>query len=225
MCKQSARPAGIEPRYLLQERARVHVERRGEGDAPVIVGYGAVFYREGDADTEYPLWGNVVERIMPGAFDRAIREDDVRSFFNHDANLVLGRNRSQTLRLSVDAVGLRYEVDPPDTQAARDLVVSLERGDVDGSSFMFVPEEVVWRETDELEVREIVSVQLWEVGPVVFPAYEGTTSGVRGESDFAEARSCHDAWRRSSDAPPEFDREKIARRNRSRVRMLELETD
>jgi HK97 family phage prohead protease len=52
---------------------------------------------------------------------------------------VLGRNKSGTLRLSVDGIGLRYEIDPPDTQAARDLIESLRRGDVSGSSFAFLP--------------------------------------------------------------------------------------
>ncbi|MCC7423777.1 MAG: HK97 family phage prohead protease [Planctomycetaceae bacterium] len=152
-------------------------EVRDDNGTKTITGYGAVFYKEGDAGTEYKLWDDMVERIMPGAFDRAIREDDVRSLFNHDPNLILGRTKSNTLRLSIDAVGLKYEVDPP---AARgDVVEALQRGDVDGSSFMFEITEVVWREVDKLYVREILGVKLWEVGPVVFPAYESSTSGLR----------------------------------------------
>ncbi|MEO1063737.1 MAG: HK97 family phage prohead protease [Actinomycetota bacterium] len=221
-------PPKLETRKYPNALARVGIERRGGDDAPpVITGYGAVFYREGDPGTEYQLWSNCVERIMPGAFDRALREDDVRSFFNHDANLLLGRNRSGSLRLEVDDVGLRYEIDPPDTQTGRDLVVSLERGDVDGSSFMFVPDELVWRELEidgrTLEVRELVSVQLWEVGPVVFPAYESSTSGLRGEERHAEARSGWEAWKR--DATPAFDRERIARRTAMGVRLREVEQD
>lgn len=152
-------------------------EVREDNGTKTITGYGAVFYKEGDSGTEYQLWDDMVERIMPGAFDRALREDDVRSLFNHDPNLILGRNKASTLRLSIDAVGLKYEVDPP---AARgDVVEALQRGDVDGSSFMFEITEVVWREIDKLYVREILGVKLWEVGPVVFPAYESSTSGLR----------------------------------------------
>lgn len=158
--------------------------RAKDGDKRTISGYGAVFYNATDPGTEYRLWENYSERIMPSAFDRAIKEDDVRSLFNHDANIVLGRTKSQTLRLSVDKVGLRYEVDTPDTQMVRDQVVSpLERGDVDGSSFMFVPTRTVWveeqRDGQTFYIRQIEEVQLWEVGPVTFPAYESSTSGVR----------------------------------------------
>ncbi|MCT7656157.1 HK97 family phage prohead protease [Oceanimonas sp. NS1] len=67
----------------------------------------------------------------------------MRALFNHDPNFVLGRTRSGTLALSVDADGLRYEIDPPDTQTVRDLVLApLARGDITGSSFAFA-----WRRT------------------------------------------------------------------------------
>lgn len=163
-------------------RRDVVVETRAEGDEeqPVVVGYGAVFYREGDAGTEYELWDDMVERILPGAFDRAIREDDVRSFFNHDPNIILGRNRAETLALSVDETGLRYEATPPtDSPAAQSAVASIRRRDVSGSSFMFVPKRTTWLEVDELFIRQIEEVELWEVGPVAFPAYEATSSELR----------------------------------------------
>mgnify|MGYP003149286269 CR=1 FL=1 len=176
------------------------VQLRADGDSKTISGYGAVFYNADDLGTQYQLWRDVYERIVPGAFDRAIAEDDVRSLFNHDANIVLGRNVAGTLALSVDAVGLRYEITPPDTQLVRDQVMSpIERGDVSGSSFMFVPRKVAWiEETREdgssIDIREVQEVELWEVGPVVFPAYESATSGLR-ETDLAEARTERDEWK------------------------------
>ena len=96
----------MERRVLDPKLARVRVKRADDGDdkPPVITGYGAVFYDPNDPGTEFRIWDDMVERIMPGAFDRAIREDDVRSFFNHDENIILGRNRSApaTLALSVE---------------------------------------------------------------------------------------------------------------------------
>ena len=59
--------------------------------------------------------------IAPGAFRKTIQESDVRALFNHDPNFVLGRNKAGTLRLYEDGDGLGYEVDLPDTQAARDV--------------------------------------------------------------------------------------------------------
>lgn len=195
-----------ERRFLPIEAASVRLQKRADGEGlPKITGYGAVFYDAGDPGTEYRPFDGLAERIMPGAFDRAIAEDDVRSFFNHDANIVLGRTSSQTLALSVDERGLKFEVDPPDTQAARDVIASLDRGDVDGSSFMFVVTDERFREEEGQDIREIHGVDLWEVGPVAFPAYEGTTSGVRSD-DVAEVRSRVEAWKekqRTGETPEE----------------------
>lgn len=187
-------PAGVERRFTGLESARVHVEKRADGPA-VIAGYGAVFY-DGTPATEYKLWDGAVERIMPTAFDRAIREDDVRGLFNHDANLVLGRTTAKTMRLATDKTGLRYEIDAPDTQLGRDLAVSLTRGDVSGSSFSFIIGETgqVWRKEGDVMVRELVEVsELFDTGPVTFPAYTSTTAGTR-ESVFAEARASFEDW-------------------------------
>lgn len=180
-----------ETRYIPRELAGLSV--RADDDKPkVIEGYGAVFYNPNDPGTEYKLWRDTYERIAPGAFDRALQEDDVRSLFNHDSNYVLGRNTADTLALSVDSVGLRYAATPPGTNTINDLVVSpIDRGDVDGSSFMFEPLKVAWIEEDRdgvmFEIREIQEVRLWEVGPVVFPAYRSATSGVRAKQDDMES--------------------------------------
>jgi HK97 family phage prohead protease len=177
-------PAKIERRVFSRDRSQLTVTRAD--DQPTrIGGYGAVFYREDDPGTQYQLWSDVYERIAPGAFDRALQEDRVRSLFNHDPNWVLGSTDSQTLELDVDAVGLRYTVTPPDSQAVRDLVLQpIARGDVTGSSFMFVPRKTAWIEEEidgrTIDVRELQDVELWEVGPVTFPAYESSTTGLRG---------------------------------------------
>jgi phage head maturation protease len=73
---------------FIEQRRTVHpfggtaVERRWAGQG-TLSGYGAVFYQVGQRGTEYPLALGVVERIMPGVFDRAVREDDTRILFNH----------------------------------------------------------------------------------------------------------------------------------------------
>ena len=174
----------MERRTLSGAAAGLQV-RAADGKPPVIEGYGAVYYRAGQPGTEYRLWQDCYERIMPGAFDAALAAD-VRSLFNHDPNFVLGRSGgpAATLRLSVDATGLRYEVEPPQTTVIREQVLEpIRRGDVSGSSFMFRPSKVVWAEEDRdgrtVDVRELHGVELFEVGPVTFPAYGDTTTGVR----------------------------------------------
>lgn len=179
----------LETRALAPQPARVRVERRDD-DKPIITGYAAVFYRAGDPSTEYPIWSDLVERIMPGAFDNALKEgDDVRCLFNHDKNQVLGLRSSGTAKFSVDKVGLKFEVTPPDTQAGRDVVTLIDRGDVPGASFTFLTSntakrgKVVWvTETvdgNTIDIREIHDLELFEAGPVIFPCYEGTSVDLR----------------------------------------------
>lgn len=162
---------------------------RMEGDAiKSLSGYGAVFYRENEPGTEFWLWDDLVERLMPGCFDRALKEDDVRAFFNHDPNRILARRQfsaDDTLVLSIDSVGLRYEI-PFDGDPDHISVFGKVRSrKVSGSSFMFLPTAETYRsETDpetkkRIDIIEVSEVRLFEVGPVVFPAYEGTTSELR----------------------------------------------
>lgn len=146
-----------------------------------ISGYAATFYDPANEDTEFELWDDFVERIEPGSFDEAIRNDDVRGAFNHDESKILGRTKSNTLRLSVDKVGLRYEIDLPDTSDARDLAVSLRRGDIDGSSFAFRVTDEHTEKADDVWIRWIRGVKLFDVGPVSFPAYKATTAGIRSQ--------------------------------------------
>jgi uncharacterized protein len=147
--------------------------RAKAGGGHVIEGHAAVFNR-----TSQNL-GGFVEEVDPSAFNKTIGEADVRALFNHDPSAVLGRNRSETLRLSVDGVGLAYEIDVPDTTVGRDLVVSMERGDITQSSFSFRTIDAEWGLTpDEFPLRRLLEVALYDVGPVTFPAYLDADSGL-----------------------------------------------
>lgn len=194
-----------ESRFISGPIAGVRLEERADGSPPVLVGYGAVFFDASNPGTEYNfagLWSDFRERIMPGAFDQALREDDVRGLFNHDVNQILGRTIAKTLRLSVDRVGLRYEIDPPSTEAAKTVVEAIRRGDVNGSSFSFTVDEENWRTINDAEdrpiqIRELNRVRLYDVGPVTFPAYQATSAGVRSAGDLDEAKASFEAWQQS----------------------------
>ena len=157
------------------------LELRGKaGEAKTLVGYAAVFNREAT------IAGFFREQIAPGAFDAAIREDDVRALFNHAPNYVLGRTTSGTLTLSQDDDGLRYEADPPDTQWARDLMVTVGRGDVNQSSFGFQVVREEWTNPEnraELPLRTILEARLFDVSPVTYPAYEETSAEARSHAE------------------------------------------
>lgn len=170
----------MERRFLANPSSGLKVRKRDDG-RPVVEGYAAVFYRDGEDGTEYKMWDDFVERIMPEAFDRAAKEDDVRGLFNHDPDNLIGRTTAGTMTLAVDTKGLRYEITMPETRIAADVVGMIERGDLTGSSFSFIPTDQTWREVGSTLIREVRGVQLFDVGPVTFPAYSATTTGVRSE--------------------------------------------
>ncbi len=145
-----------------------------EGDLPpMIAGHAAVF---GKRSVEIFGFQEIIE---PGAFQKTIKEDDVRAFWNHNSDHVLGRNTSGTLRLAEDKKGLAIEIDPPDTQAARDAMVSMERGDVSQMSFAFQTVSDRWETMAGIDIRTLEEVKLFEVSPVAMPAYPQTDVGVR----------------------------------------------
>lgn len=170
-----------------------------DDEPPKIRGIAARYYDPADEGTQYELWPGVVERIMPGAFDRTAKGDDVVALFNHDPSLVLGRRSAKTLKLFLRKDGIHYHITPPDTAAGRDTIESIRRGDVQGSSFGFMAMTTEWKLEDGVDVRELHDVQLIDVSPVTFPAYTSTSVGVRSaELDstyLGEARQSYDSWK------------------------------
>jgi len=167
----------IERRYSPGRLARVKTTTsRATSGGAAISGHAAVFY-DGTPNTEYEYF-DIRERIMPGAFDRAIEEkDDARALLNHDPNQLLGRVSAGTLRLSTDFKGLRFAVSPdPELEVTRSVLSWIKRGELTGCSFAFsIPEGGErWKTEGKQQVREILSVRLFDVGPVTYPAYEAT---------------------------------------------------
>lgn len=166
--------------------------RTNDAGGTVLDGHAAVFNRDSEE-----MWG-FTEQVAPGAFARAIRDDDVRALFNHNPDYILGRNTAKTLRLAEDSVGLAFDVDLPDTQCARDLAVSIGRRDITGCSFSFMTRADKWVYNEDGTVkRTILDVELCDVGPVTFPAYPDTDVAVRSlMQEIAEAGK-----RRATGAP------------------------
>ena len=158
----------------------IHEVRAIEGEIRAaggeIKGYAAVFNQTAE------ILPGFREVIRTGAVARSIEEGaDVRALWNHDANYVLGRRASGTLAIQEDEHGLRYVIRPPEAQWARDLQESIGRGDVSQSSFAFIVRQERWTQDAEvgLTLRELLDVDLIDVSPVTYPAYEGTSVGLR----------------------------------------------
>jgi len=164
----------VERRFAL-----VPVElRAGNGDAPVIQGYAAMFEKLSDN------LGGFVERVAPSFFNKA-RADGwpgVLCRYNHKDDFLLGTTRGRTLRLQPDNLGLHYEVDPPKCRA--DVVEMIGRGDVGQSSFAFRAIEDEWSLTESgYPMRTLISGQILDVAPVARAAYPSTTTALRSLAD------------------------------------------
>jgi len=128
-----------------------------------LIGYASVF----NSPTNINEYGrSFTEVISPTAFNRAIAEkQDCICCFNHNPERLLGRVSSGTLTLSIDNHGLRYEVQLPDH--ASDIKEMVQRGDLAANSFCLSPTKDTWKDG----VRTIEDVDLFDVSPVVSPAY------------------------------------------------------
>jgi uncharacterized protein len=150
-----------------------NVETRQEDDGVMrLSGYAAVFN-----DPSVPL--PFSERIAPGAFRKTLSETpDVRLLINHEG-LPLARTKNETLTLSEDEVGLRFDAELPDTSEARDLYTLIQRGDVDQMSFAFRVIRQKWNSDRSERTLTEVSLADGDVSVVTYPAYPTTTVEAR----------------------------------------------
>lgn len=186
MKREDAESRDFERRYL------THEVRMDEGNGRLIEGYASV------TDT-YTDMGWYLEKIDRGAFEGA-NVEPCACLHNHLDHLVVGRVSNQTLTLSMDGKGLRYQCDVAKTTAGNDLLELVGRKDVYQSSFGFSVKRQVWEIVDrealkgavaedvldrvsyggKVETRTIMEVRtLYDVSPVTFPAYEDTTVAKR----------------------------------------------
>jgi len=185
------------------------VEVRGDGEeARTLVGVSPP-WETWSSEGALPGFREQFER---GAFDNL--DDDILVTVEHDNAKILGRTAAGTLRLSDTPEGLRYEVELPDTTAARDLVQSIKRGDISGSSFEFRVHEDGdrWVEESGVVSRTVKKggAVLRQVGPVTRPAYgDAPAVAMRCAQKVAELTA------------PKVD-EDAARQRRSQIREAEL---
>jgi len=172
--------------------------RDGDGTGmsrmPTLVGHLAVFNEW--AEVKSRLEGHFMERISPAAFAKTIKENvaQMRCLFQHGKDPVFGEKPLGPIKsVRSTSKGVEYEVPLLDTTYNRDLI-SMLRSDppVLGSSFRFAVtrDEIEPRPArsdhnpDGLPERTIRELRMSEFGPVTFPAYAGTTSGLRSITDW-----------------------------------------
>ena len=169
-----------------------------------LIGHAAVF---GSRSADL---GGFVEVVQPQAFRRSLETGrDIVATIDHDTSRLLGRTSAGTVAVTVDNHGLRYDIQLPDTQYARDLAALVKRGDIRGSSFAFRvgQEGQRWVNDSGVAVRELLDVDLVDVSVVVNPAYPAA-------NDVA-LRSL-DEWQQADGLVA------VRARNAARIRLLSL---
>jgi HK97 family phage prohead protease len=170
----------------------VELRAADDGGLGVLSGHFAVFNRWTEINSTWE--GHFMERLSPGAFARAIKNnlDRVRVLFQHGQDPQIGDKPLGPIHeIREDGNhGVYYEVPLLDTSYNRDLLPGLRAG-LYGASFRFQSvKEDFERDTkpspdnpDGLPERTIREVELFEFGPVTFPAYAEATAGVRSMTD------------------------------------------
>lgn len=151
------------------EKRSFSIESKGR----TLSGYAAVF----DSPT---MIGNIQEVIRKGAFIRSLASQDapkIKAIYEHDTSQLLGRLGSNTLRLSEDEKGLKFELDLPNTTLGNDVAELVKRGDLSGCSFGFIVRSENWTDAG----RELLDVDLFEITLTSDPAYEATSVDLRSK--------------------------------------------
>lgn len=141
-----------------------------------------------DSKTDLGWYDEIIQR---GALaDTDLK--DVRFLVNHNTDMIpLARSRNNnensTMQMVVDedGMGIRVDLDIENNTEAKNLYSAVERGDIDGMSFMFQVDGDKWDDLDsDHPTRTITNIaKVFEVSAVTFPAYEATSIQARGLSE------------------------------------------
>lgn len=150
-----------------------------DAEKRTIRGYGIVFNKE---SVDLRANGRVFREVIRPEAVKGLDLTRILSMHNHKSERLLGNTESGTMRVGVDSIGVWYEVDIPASPTGEDVLVSVQRGDTQGSSFQFDirSDGEKWTVKDGKALREIVQFNgVYEMGPVSDPAYPDTTIAAR----------------------------------------------
>ena len=149
--------------------------RADGGDGLTLAGYAAVF----NSPTQIRSWeGDFTEVIAPGAFAHTIRNGKPVMQFDHGDHPLIGSLPIANItKLREDARGLYVEARVFDNWLTEPLRQAITAQAIDGMSFRFQVMKDEW--SSDQSTRTIKEVRLFELGPVVFPAYADTSVALR----------------------------------------------
>lgn len=127
-----------------------------------------------------------VEVIAADAFAETVDSDvaEVMMIFSHEWEAPLARRSAGRLALDMREDGIYFTATPPDTTRAQDLFKDIAAGNIRGMSFGFSATEDEWLDNGGQLMRRVLKGILYEISPVVCPAYPDTTIASRSLINF-----------------------------------------
>lgn len=168
----------------------------------------------GDFVTGKPILYNSLTNV--GCFDEIIDVgaldgtdlNDVRFLVNHNTSMIpLARSRNNnensTMQMIVDDGGMniRVNLDTENNSDAKNLYSAIQRGDIDGMSFMFTVDADEWENLESNHpTRHIKKIgKVFEVSAVTFPAYPETSISARNAQTLDNVRALLDSTKNVND--------------------------
>lgn len=126
------------------------------------------------------MWG-FREKVAPGAFAESLADStrDVFALWNHKTDFPLASRASRTLTLQDTDKGLQFRFEVNDTMWGESAYRSIKDGIVTKMSFGFITVTDDWNTEDKEEIRTVTKAELYEISPVLFPAYTATSVEAR----------------------------------------------
>ncbi|MDD7598203.1 MAG: HK97 family phage prohead protease [Bacilli bacterium] len=139
----------------------------------VLEGYAIVFDQEtliGDKDKGF------IESIDRNALKNANMKDVPMKYNHDDSFLIIARTRNNSLRLTVDDVGLKVRAELIDTDSNKDIYKMVKAGLLDKMSFAFTVSSQKIDRSGDIPKRTITGIdRLYDVSIVDLPAYDQTS--------------------------------------------------
>lgn len=185
----------VEKRHTIEAAIRA-----GDDSKRVVQGYAAVFNKVAK------ITERLHEKIAPGAFKNSIG-GDIRALWSHNTDLVIGRTTNDSLKLSEDDTGLRFELSLPDTTQGRDAYTLIKDGYVSGVSFGFRVKKDAWDrgQDGQPHLRTLLDVDLLEISPTPFPAYGETMVSARSSEELLKEKESEWLWAEKEGKKPSLD--------------------
>ena len=139
----------------------------------VLEGYAIVFDQEtliGDKDKGF------IESIDRNALKNANMKDVPMKYNHDDSFLIIARTRNNSLRLTVDDIGLKVRAELIDTDSNKDIYKMVKAGLLDKMSFAFTVSSQKIDRSGDIPKRTITGIdRLYDVSIVDLPAYDQTS--------------------------------------------------